>query len=466
MLSFADATGNLFNRIGRCGKLVEAMRQYQDDQLYNMTDTTDGVVAQYDAESDLQAQIGSSYIGQLNSAANVGFLAQNLAITTLNRMIFRDDPRISQNLVNLNIEQSLEVLIQQMILSDASVLKMVVTGTAAEFQGIGNGVVNVSIYRPSDGRTQENAFAENVQLVCTADSYTATATEGNEPFSVQGTGSEPNLFAFDWPLGSNASTTLNAIDGNVDVGSGNYLTNSGFEEWDSNTPDNWVIEIGTAGTNVFENNGQVYDGDAALQITGDASGTLTTLVQEFGSSDGTLAVLSPFTQYGVNIFVRRDGVAPAAGVVTVDLVDENDDVLLDEAGNPNEYTIDCTTLSTEYQSFTGAFRTPHVMPETLYVRIRLSTALTDGRSIYLDKMSMGLMTQLYLAGPYFSVHAGAVPFAIGDYAVATITNSRGAGGSLDTFQTLFARFFTQMFSSEFLLPSSATPTISDDLITR
>ena len=466
MLSFADATGNLFNRIGRCGKLVSEMRRYQDAQLFNMTNVTDGVVGQYDEESDLQAQIGASYIDQLNSAANVGTLSQSLAIDTLNRMIFRDTPRISQNLTTLNITQSLEELILQMDQAGASVLKAVVTATPGTVTGIGNGILNASIYRPQDGRTQENAFAENVQLVCTGDSYTETATEGNEPFSIEGTGNEPNFFAFDWPLGSNASGGLTAIDGNVDVGSGNYLTNSGFEKWTDNVPDNWELLVGTAGTNILENTGQVYDGDAAVQITGDGSGTLTEIVQEFGITTGTIAILQPFNQYGVCIFARRDGVAPAAGVLTIDLIDENDDVLEDEAGNLNTFSIDCTTLSTNYASFTGAFRTPRVMPETVYLRIRLSTALTNGRSIYLDKLSLGLMTQLYPSGPYFSVHAGSVPFGVGDYGEVTITNSRGAAGSLDTFQTLFARYFSQMYTEEYLLPSSATPTISDLLITR
>ena len=139
-------------------------------------------------------------------------------------------------------------------------------------------------------------------------------------------------------------------------------------------------------------------------------------------------------------------------------------IINDENGTANSFTIDLTALTTSYASRTGVFRTPSILPAAIYLRMRLSTALTNGRSVYFDKASLGEMTQAYTSGPYLAVHAGSIAFEVGDLGTVAVTNSRGAAGTLDTFQTLFAREFPDMISSELLLPSAAAPTISDALI--
>ena len=259
MLSFSNAAGNLFNRLGKLGLLIQQAKNYQTFQMPNMIDITDGVVAQYNAEPDLQAQMGSSYIELLNGISGVGGFAQGLAATTINRMVFRDNPQISQTLQQLNVTTSILEVIRQMKLAGVSVLAAGVTATPGTFSGTGNGIINASVRRPLDGVVLENSFSENLLLVCTDDSYLGGAVLGNEGFSVTGTGNQDNPFAFDWPLGSNSQITLNAIDGDSDNSSGNVLTNSGFESWASNVPDNFQITTGIAGTNVFEEVTIVYD---------------------------------------------------------------------------------------------------------------------------------------------------------------------------------------------------------------
>lgn len=466
MLSFASAPGNLFNRIGKLGLTISQAAIYQAAQLINFTDTTNGVVAQYNSESDIQALMGSSYQGLLNSVSNVGGLAQNMANATLNRMVFRDNPRISQTLQSVNILDSMLELIRQMQVAGASVLAMTITATPSSMTGLGNGVINVSTRRPLDGRVLENTFAETVQLLCTSDSYTGGATEGNEQFTVTGVGSDGNVFAFNWPLGSNATQNVNAIDGSADNSSGNLLVNSGFETFTvANTPDNWEILVGTAGTNIFEEATLTYDPppNTALRLLGDGS-TLIAFQQAFDDSDGTTATLEALTQYSVNVFIRRDGVIPAAGVMQVSLVDENDTVIVDEGGIANSFNIALTGLTVFYASYTGVFRTPLILPSAMFLKLAFTTALTTGRSVYLDKISFGEMTQLYTGGPYFAMIAGSVPFSSGDYGTCVVTNSRGAAGTLNTWQTLFFRCFPIMGANELMLPSSSTPTIADSLI--
>lgn len=464
MLSFANSTGSLYNRIGAVASLLKEVKTYQGSQQTNMIDTTLGVVAQLNAESDIQATMGSQYISLLNSSSSpIGSFCQQISAQIVNRMIFRDNPRLSQNLQSLNTLASLQEVIRQMVVAGASVLAQTISLTPTAFTGQGNGVIVGSSKRPFDGLILENAYAENILFVCSQDSYTGGATAGNESFQVTGAGSA-GLFDFDWPLGSNAQTSLTAIDGSQDNNGGNLLTNSDFQDFTTNTPDHWEIVTGTAGTNITKQTGIVYTGTSSLGITGDGSGTLTQIRQAFNNStSGTAGNPDPETQYSFNLFIRRDGVAPGAGKLAIELTDSAGAVINDTNGVANSYEIDLTTLNTTFTAYNVAFRTP---TETAagYIRYRLTTALTNGRTVYIGKSSLGEMTQFYTHGPFLAVHSGSTPFLFNDFATMAVTNSRGAAGTLSTFQTYFFRAFPDMVSSELLLPSSSSPTISDSII--
>jgi len=470
MLSFSSAIGNLFNRLGRFGKVVGQIRTYQTAQLTNLTDTGVGAVGQLEAESDIEAIIGDNYIGLLSGPNGAGGIMQQAAVAVANRMVFRDNPRLGQTLTSSNTPASLAEIIRQMKVAGATVLAQTITATptlfSADVRNIGNGAVVASVRRPSDGVVLENAFAETLLFTCTDDSYDGNATAGQEPFIATGTGSQGDLFAFNWPLGSNARANVTVIDGTKNNSANNLLTNSGFDTFSGNVPSNWELTLGTAGTNVSQETGLVFGSGSALKLTGDGSGTLTTLRQKFNdSSVGTAGAFDALTQGGFNIWLRRDGVVAGAGQLTVELVDASGAVVKDAAGNNNAFTIDLTALTTQYAAYSGAFRTPLVMPSALYLNLRLSVALTNGRSVYLDRGGLGLMTQVGIGEPYVAVFGGSVPFAAGDYATAVITNSRGAAGSLSTFQTLWWQLFADARANELLLPSSATPSIPDTLIT-
>lgn len=411
--------------------------------------------------------LGGSYIGTLDSpGSSIGGLVQPIAQATINRMVYRDNPLFNQNLQTPQILGSILEVIRQMKVAGASVLAMTVTAAAGTRSAIGNGPVNRSVRRPLDGKVLENAFAETIRAVCISDSYTGGATSGRETFALTGSGKQGDLFAHDWPLGSNCSTSLSAIDGSKNNSAGNILTNSAFNSWATgDVLNNFTLDIGTAGTHTVKETSLVYDGAAALRLVGDGS-NLTQLSQKFNISTGTSGTLSPLTQYSVNVFARRDGTAAGAGVLTIELVDQNGTIINDANGAANRFTIDLTALTTVYTQSAGVFRTPNILPTSQYFRLRLSTALTSGRAVYLDKMSMGKMTQAYRGGTYFAIHSGSTPFVINDYISTTITNSRGAGGTLNTWQTAFFRLCDPFVAAnEIILPSSSTPTISDNLLT-
>lgn len=463
MLSFTNATGNLFTRLGKLGAYIANARSNQTTQQTALINTVTGIVAQFNAEPDLQAIVGDNYVSNLNSISSGSGLMQSIAEQTINRMVFRDNPLLNQNLQSLNTVACIAEVILQMKAAGATVLSQTITGTPGNFTGVGNGVVVFSAKRPLDGLVLENSYGETVLFTCSADSYSGGQLAGNEAFTFNGSGNESNPFAFDWPLGSNLQNNLNAIDGNTSNGSGNILTNSGFETWNSGVLSNFTLGPGVFGTNVFQETSLVYDGLAALRIQGDGA-TLIQLQQAFNSANGTNGTLAPQTQYSFNIFARRDGIAPAAGQWVVDLVDQNNVVINDANGVANTSTIDLTQLTTAYAAYNFAIRTPAIMPSSYSLRMRMPTghALSNGRSVYFDKASLGQMTQLGVSSPFFSVHAGSTPFLLGDYASCVVTNSRGAAGTLSTWQTLLSLLLWNfIIPNEFLFPSSATPNVMD-----
>lgn len=462
--------------MGKVGLLLKQVKSYQTSQLTNFTNTTTGIVAQLNAESDIQAIAGQNYIPVLNADGDVvGNVAANMGEQIINRMVFRANPLLNITLTSINTTAALEEIIQQMTAQAATVQRCTVTASPVvvsgppgpNFTGVGNGIVNASIVRPSDSRPQENSYAETLNIVCTSDSYTGSQTVGNELFSVAGAGNQSDFFAFDWPLGSNSNVPNSAIDGDTSNDSGNLLTNSGFatDANVANVPDNWSLEVGTAGTNIALNAGTTYTGANSLQIIGDGS-TLTRISQTFNSTTGTQGDIAPITQYSFNLFIRRDGVAPAAGVLTIDLTDNNGTVIADSGGTNNSFNINLTGLTTTFTSYTGIFRTHLVLNATSYkIRYRLSTALTNGRSVYIGKSSLGVFTRQYVGGPSIAIHSGSIPFQQDDYAQVVTTNDRGgAADGVSTFQTLFLRLFPQMLQQNLMLPSSLTPSISDAFI--
>lgn len=468
MISFANATGNLFNRLGKCGLLISQMRTNQNAQFINMTNTSTGVVAQFNSESDIQALMGSDYISQLNSDS-VGDVASSIAGQTVNRMVFRDNPQFQLSLLSLNTLTCLNEIIRQMKIEGATILQqtvsavpIVVSNPGPSFTGIGNGVINVSVIRPSDGLTLQNVFQEQVQFLCISDSYLGNQTAGNELYQMTGTG-DAGVFDFNWPLGSNLVNNLNAINGDSNNSNGNLLTNSGFSTFTvPNTPNNWFLSTGTPGTNIFQETTIVYGTGGALRILGDGA-TVIDIRQRFNNSSGTTGQLQPLTAYSFNMFMRRDGVA-ATGILTIDLIDGGNNVIQDANGINNSFTFDLSTLSTNYASFTGLFRTPLALPSQQWLRIRTTTPYSNGRSFYLDKLSVGPMTQMGAWGIFAAVHSGSVNAVQGDYGYVTVSNGRGSGGTLNTFQTLLFRCFPEIQANEIIFPYSTTPSISDSLI--
>lgn len=468
--------GGYFPTIGKHGLVANRLKTLQTNLEADLTNAVTGLVGQYAAEIDLRAAIESSYQSILNGAAATvsGFLA-SLAAATANRLVFRDVARQGQTLTQQNTLASLLEIIRQMPQQGVSVRQhdsvaasaggFTRPNTSGVFQPIQNaGVVVASVNRPSDGLILQNAFAEDITVEVTDDSYLGGAAAGNEGLSFTGEGEEQDVWAFNWPLGSGCVGSLSAIDGGVDNGSGNRLRNSSFETWSGGLPSGYTINSG--GGLIAQEFSIAFEDSpsSALRITGNGA-TLLEMHQVF--NDGTLGTvddLDPLTQYSFVIWMRR-GAGAVTGTLRFELVDNALATLLDAAGANNRLEVNLATLSTQWQAFSVMFRTPHVLPSSYSWRIYnpAGGAVSNGGLVYLDKAGLGEAVQTTRSGIYLGCHAGASRFRAGDRCTVTVTNGRGSGGTLNTFQTQLYRFYHPLVRDEELIfPYATVPSGAPD----
>jgi hypothetical protein len=89
-----------------------------------------------------------------------------------------------------------------------------------------------------DGRQQEHIYAETIQV--------SVSDVTGPTLRFQGAVAQTDLLANDWPLGSGADVSITATDP-----ANSLLSNGDFEdETIDDTPDNWMVHIGTPGTTV------------------------------------------------------------------------------------------------------------------------------------------------------------------------------------------------------------------------
>jgi hypothetical protein len=329
------------------------------------------------------------------------------------------------------------------------------SSTVAGGSNIGNGVVNVSLLDNS-GEALQTPYAENIVIDCTSDAQTGFATAGSESFTAQGEYAGTDPLAADWPLGSGASNFMQAISASQNNNLGCLTNNGAFENWTSNTPNNWGILTGTAGTEILKETTHVYGGAAALSYVG--TGTNPSIAQVFNNgSTGTSANLLPLTTYSLSFWVRSS-VSLGAGTLVVRLYDvTNSAVMVNAASVANSLSINLTSLTTSYVNHVVVFQTPRVLPASYRLEIN-AASIPSTDKVYLDHLSLGLMTPLYTNGPSLAVHSGSVPFILNDGFTTTVSNNYTSA-----WATLLEKFLS-LNNSGFICPFSGSPTISDSLI--
>lgn len=446
------AFNSLFDRLGRIGKVayqldtVEAAIPAVLTAMFAMFTGT----ADEDVIGNLMAA-EDSVPGQASGPA--GAVAA-VATPVLVRMVQTDVPSITEMSV------AMTELIRQMRAGSQSVAACTVgCTTAALSTNIGNGVVVVSTKR-GDGLIQQNTVAEILRLQCNRDSYSGGATRGQEGFQLRGAPQLAGVWDYNWPTGSDAAVSLNALAADQSGSANtNILVNGDCETW-SGSPlamDDWTIGgSATWGTEVLRNT-TANQGDYCAKWVASANNSL--IYQEFSSA----VTPAPLTSYGVNLWLRKESGTISGGVLTVELVDDTGTVINDQQGTANSFTVTLSALTTSYAAYNGVFRIPEVPPDVMRLRFRLSTILA-GANFLMDDIVMTRLTAMYAGGPGFAVFSGATPFVALDGWNITDTNNRAAASYLATFQSLFDRMYGMRAMNQ-LLPYSGGPTQADTKIT-
>ena len=431
------------------------------------------IVADYaagTAEKGIVDGIYTQFSSYQNVPSFVTYL-QQLAQSTL-----IDMSNTSQPLVSKTVANAMLLLISQMNSSSNTVNASTIVVGAQTAVGSPNGTDTTFVVSSKDGtgRTVEYAFSETLTFTVTNDSQSG-ATALQEPYSVTGQNAASSTMSYAWPAGSGQTASYTLIDASQNNTGGNLLYNSDFETWTnggSSTPDNWIELVGTPGTDVLRSS-TAYSGSYSMELHGDGS-TLVSIAQTFNTttsttvgSGGTPAKLLPDVPYALNFWYAMTTASPAAGVFKADLVDGSNTTINDDQGTANSLTITLTSVAdTNWHNANVVFRLPKLLPSTVKLRLHLSTALTSGKHLLLDRMAMSGtsnstgMSQFYKGGPYIAGFSGTSSTKVlkGDQWTVGFTVSYGA------VQREFERLFG-MKSLGLILPSTTTnATIGDGVI--
>lgn len=283
------------------------------------------------------------------------------------------------------------------------------------------------------GIESELAVTETMTFECVADALSGSAS-GSEQLSWRGGIANP---PFDYHSeGSGEGPTLTAC------GAGGILTDGEFENWTTNTPDNWTIATGTAGTHIFHETSNYYRSGDSLKFLG-------TGVQASMSVTQTLTdTIEPGRTYNLNLRLKCSTNAPAAGnfaaqvaVTYQDGTSATQGITVAAAALTNAWTLKNAFVIFARQDITSAVLT-----------ISWTNTPTNAVSLYVD--CVALQPVVYHGGLGAVVVPGSTDFWRGDKFTVAVTND-GAG----TFQTFFRRKYRVQLPSD----DGGTETIADSL---
>ncbi len=465
---------NLFTALGRIGKELFLIDTAQAGLQAPFTSLTGYSYVNPAWLASLSASYDSASRQSSGTMAGWVTVAQNI----LQGFVLADNPGYGGT-----PEAALEYLREQFVTQSASVAECTVSATVtADPLNDGTPLVVCTTTR-GDGVSLQNLVAESTTLIVTNDSYTGTATRGQEDWqwvgapniSSRGTGVAVGLYDFDWPQGSGASISGNFVSAGQDATSGgNLLTNGDFESWTGSAPavlDNWYLETGTWGTSI-QRSGATDGIDGGYCVQFNTGATLNCLEQQFDSTTtsgavataGTTAECPNYSTLVVALWTKAAGVI-SGGVLTVSLVDGSGTVIADQAGTNNSQTLALTGLSTSWTGRSFVFRTPVKLPSTVKLRVKVTTALA-GAALLVDYAAAAVPAALYTGGASvvaFSNPADPVVAAPDpDAWTIAMANNRAGASYCATWQALIQRLFQ---SQTVILSYSGAPTIADTLIT-
>lgn len=427
----------LFTRLGSLFAMAEDAR----DQQGQMSTAHANMVADFTADISLiEAISGQLESMQSSLSAATYSQIQRAASTTLIEMMDDDTPLISKT-----VDAALDLLITQMRTASEFIEdNTVAAGTilyGSSNTGTGKGMADIVLPDANITANSQRLRAESIIANCTADAQ-VRGTAGRETFTLTGDQFIANSMSALWPGGNGASgSSLRVVDPSQNAGTTvnrNILTNSDFEDFTSDDPDNWTLQSGwVAATDVNEEGTEIFNGAAALNLLGDGSTTGDIMRQALDTAGQTTGKLKPNTRYCISFWTKVDS-APAAGTLRIRVTDGAGSVL--NGGSAN-VTVDLTSETSSYAHNFAFFTTPTLIPTGTRIVLEMQAFLTTSRNAYVDDLALFEAQQIGgLSGPFLAITRGALatPFIRDDQITFPFTNN-DAGK--------FARFFDMFFDT-------------------
>jgi hypothetical protein len=309
---YTTANSGVFCRLGKIIKKINAALS-----LATTTYPADlkEIVDLYEA-ADLTAIIEGLYGTYEGFRGQVTGVRQALAGYADRTLLDRDTVLEQLRVPQASIQAVLAALIQQMVDDGKTVQKNTVTlGSAtASASNTGTGVVlatkvldgwnsplqGAAPHIRYNGLASELAVPSETMVVeCVADSIRDGTAEGAELFAWRGGIPDAELGYQD--EGSGQGPTVACANGSRTVQDGD------FENWSDNTPSNWTIAAGTAGTHVFREASNVFRGSSAAKLLGNGAQATISLEQSVPPS-----LLKSRRRYCLSLRVKASSV-PASG---------------------------------------------------------------------------------------------------------------------------------------------------------
>ena len=448
-------TNGLFTRLGKLFQIAVQVKSFQATLATEIQDALD----EFDGGDNdhALALTGIKESAQM-SCASVYHAIRSVAHKTVIEMVNDDDPLPAKTL-----DSALDRLIKQMEDASASINASAYGAPDTAHSGnTGNGTILATTTALS--KSTANIRAESLVVKCTKDSQT-TGTAGREVFSITGEAPVSDITHPDWPGGSGANTTVVVTDPSVDASSQfnkNLLTNSAFNTFSTNTPSNWTIATGAAGTHVYKNttSAKIFQGAASLRLKGDGS-TLTKLTQQLNTAGGSAGKLLPNTVYFMTYkYYREEDVA--AGVLKISIEDAGGTEVTNNGLTASSTISPASAAHSTWHTASTFFKTPEALStNTPYqITVELTTAVTNNHSVYIDQLCVAKAVQVGSGGPYIAILRGATDFVKDDEFVIAVAKS-----STGTMQENFDKFFG-MYGRGKQLPehTGGSETIADSLI--
>lgn len=280
-------------------------------------------------------------------------------------------------------------------------------------------------YEGLTGKITDFLVPDVYLIRCTRDRSTG-ATAYRETFSVVGKPADASDTDASYPSGTGINATVTAVDPASDE---SIVSNGGFDDWATNTPDDWTLVSGTvAGTNVFQKTADDPRGTAgtnkSLRLV--STGALIKLRQEID--------VEPSTAYTAQFRVKDVADPGTDWAVSLCLVDGDGTDIAGNGAFVNRISSAAAgSLAANWTNVAkGQFCTPAVLPSTgVFVEIRMhqsgaaTTAPASGAEAYVDHVSIQAPDTQYIGGPSLVVFSGLTEGVVGDTRTATVALSSG-----------------------------------------